>query len=420
MEFQAQQEYMAKKILGTWRVPEGLFNMTKDINYSTLQGQMRIFWIYTLMTMMGKYRDMLNRGVVRPYNPNIQIALDLLSVPAFQDELYTKIDAATKLWNLGFTAEEINEKLDLGFNDVNAPWRHEAWVAWNMQTAKNALENPRIAEVVNDGTDPNAPAPAPAPKKKALDAKKQLRNALIVKNFERRATSVEIKIKSKMSRYFTELRVEALRTPLEKMEQGIVDIDWHKANEKLTKILKPLIHEGVQHGLAMGKDHAGEGKGIQDDANQQTFNSYVSAQVNNASPQINGTIKDQLSTVLTATARDGASQSLQRDALAEILKDGMRGVFNSAVTRANLIARTETASAVNGGSWMYYKAIGVPRKSWVTAHDNHVRDEHLASEGEGIIDINQPFACGLQYPGDQNGDPEEICNCRCSLAPEMD
>jgi hypothetical protein len=258
------------------------------------------------------------------------------------------------------------------------------------------------------------------PKKKALDPQKALRNNLIIKNFERRAKFVENKIESKMTRFFMELRAEALKTPLEKLEKGIVAIDWHKATEKLIKTLRPLIDEGVHHGLDMGKDHAGEGKGAQEEANQQGYQAYVNAQVQHTSPKIIETVKDRLSVVLTETAREGASQSMQRDELLNYLKDSMRGVFNSAVTRASLIARTETASAVNGGSWMYYKSIGVPNKSWVTAHDSHVREDHALAEEQGAIPINQPFFMGMQYPGDQNGGPEEICNCRCSLAPEMD
>ena len=53
---------------------------------------------------------------------------------------------------------------------------------------------------------------------------------------------------------------------------------------------------------------------------------------------------------------------------------------------------------------MYYKAIGVTHKSWVTAHDNHVRDSHLSNEDLGAIPMSTPFADGLMFPGDQNGD----------------
>jgi len=419
MEFSTQKEMSHKEILGIWRVPECLFNNTKDVNYSTMQGMMRMFWIYTLVPMMNKYRSAINRGIIMPYNPRVEIALDLLSVPAFQDELYTKTDAAKIFWDMGFTAQEVNDKLDLGFNDVDAPWRHEAWVAFNVQTAKNAMDNPRISEVVNDA---NAPAEqaneTPKPAKKSVDAR-ATKKAFILKNFERRAVQVESKMKGKITRYFMDLRAKALKTPLEKLEKGIVDVDWQKANESLLKLMKPLVWEGVQHGLAMGKDHAGEGKGIQDEADQHTFNSYVTAQTNKIT-QINETVKDQLATILTDTATEGASQSLTRDALAEVLKDGMRGVFNSAVTRSNLIARTETASAVNGGSWMYYKSIGVPMKSWVSADDDLVRPDHMEAEKQGSIPIDQPFFMGMQFPGDQNGDVSEIANCRCSLAPETE
>lgn len=53
---------------------------------------------------------------------------------------------------------------------------------------------------------------------------------------------------------------------------------------------------------------------------------------------------------------------------------------------------------------------------WVTAGDDKVRDTHAAQEG--YIQIKgEPFPNGLLYPGDPNGPPEEIYNCRCDLIP---
>jgi hypothetical protein len=61
------------------------------------------------------------------------------------------------------------------------------------------------------------------------------------------------------------------------------------------------------------------------------------------------------------------------------------------------------------------KGDGYRRKKWVTSGDELVRDSHRACEQQGAIPIDQPFANGLMYPRDPNGDASELRGCRCML-----
>ena len=59
--------------------------------------------------------------------------------------------------------------------------------------------------------------------------------------------------------------------------------------------------------------------------------------------------------------------------------------------------------------------IGVKvRKQWQATLDNRTRDSHAHLDGS-IIDIDELFDNGLEYPRDPNGEPAEICFCRCRL-----
>ena len=60
-------------------------------------------------------------------------------------------------------------------------------------------------------------------------------------------------------------------------------------------------------------------------------------------------------------------------------------------------------------------AAGFAHKRWETVGDDRVRDSHYLCESQHIIPMDQPFQNGLQFPGDPNGGPEEVCNCRCNL-----
>lgn len=55
-----------------------------------------------------------------------------------------------------------------------------------------------------------------------------------------------------------------------------------------------------------------------------------------------------------------------------------------------------------------YKTV---EKTWVTG--TNPRPEHAAMNGE-TVPIDQPFSNGLDWPGDENGDPDETCGCNCS------
>ena len=51
------------------------------------------------------------------------------------------------------------------------------------------------------------------------------------------------------------------------------------------------------------------------------------------------------------------------------------------------------------------------QKQWVTGEN--ARPSHAAMNGE-LVDINEPFSNGCEWPGDDKADPDETCGCNCS------
>jgi hypothetical protein len=98
--------------------------------------------------------------------------------------------------------------------------------------------------------------------------------------------------------------------------------------------------------------------------------------------------------------------------------------------RATTIARTDSIRMLNMSNQQVWKDMideGLVdekdvRKYWMTANDERVRDSHveaeLLSNSNGGYPINQPFKTGLgelMYPGDPEGLPADVCNCRCAV-----
>jgi hypothetical protein len=95
--------------------------------------------------------------------------------------------------------------------------------------------------------------------------------------------------------------------------------------------------------------------------------------------------------------------------------------------RGILIARTEIRTATEGGGLAAARIEDVAeRKFWLATLDASTRDTHaeaFAQYGPGSpgLPLDAPFIVGgyeMQYPGDEDAPPEEICNCRCTIVYE--
>lgn len=85
------------------------------------------------------------------------------------------------------------------------------------------------------------------------------------------------------------------------------------------------------------------------------------------------------------------------------------------------IARTQTTRIENLARLDAYKVVEKQGykivKQWVAVSDNRTRDAHKHADGQ-MVDMDEAFKVGgekLMYPGDPNGSPENIINCRCTM-----
>lgn len=88
-------------------------------------------------------------------------------------------------------------------------------------------------------------------------------------------------------------------------------------------------------------------------------------------------------------------------------------------------ARTMAIGAQNAGRRDSYKAAVAAglniRQQWLSTIDERTRDSHRHMDGE-IIKVGDKwhhytFSNGCRFPGDPEGPPHEVYNCRCTLVP---
>jgi uncharacterized protein with gpF-like domain len=134
--------------------------------------------------------------------------------------------------------------------------------------------------------------------------------------------------------------------------------------------------------------------------------------------QIANTTRDQAIRIIRDTTEAAVSEGLGEVAMGErIIKAMAKEAASISTLRANIIARTETHAAANATNMTAAKDTGLPlMKEWVSGGDDRTRDSHRDANGQKV-GVDDYFKVGdslLMYPGDPNGDGEDVINCRCS------
>lgn len=131
------------------------------------------------------------------------------------------------------------------------------------------------------------------------------------------------------------------------------------------------------------------------------------------------TVFVEMNTALSKTVGEGIFE--RQKAVREFLSWDAEGGYVGWMRRAERIARTEEATAVNTAQFTAAKAkqnAGLPmKKQWNSAADERTRESHRKADGQ-IRDFDQPFEVGddlLDHPGDRvHGSAKECINCRCN------
>lgn len=104
----------------------------------------------------------------------------------------------------------------------------------------------------------------------------------------------------------------------------------------------------------------------------------------------------------------------------DALSDRVAEEFDVGGRQARTIARTEVVGASNGTAHDVAGALHLSgvnmTKTWLSTDDERTRDSHVDADGQTVA-YDQPFSVGdaeLMFPGDPDGPPEEVVNCRCT------
>lgn len=177
---------------------------------------------------------------------------------------------------------------------------------------------------------------------------------------------------------------------------GLADLFLPASRKRWQEGMRPVL-EDVAEAATEPKE---EVLGAAFDVRNPNMRAWLAAYVSELADELSGTTYRQTMEVL-ARAQDGgwsvakASEELRAKAGIETER------------RSVLIAHTELHRSSVGASLLQAQESGVvATKTWATAGDARVRDEHERMEGE-TVGVFEAFSNGLQFPSEPN--------CRCYL-----
>ena len=117
------------------------------------------------------------------------------------------------------------------------------------------------------------------------------------------------------------------------------------------------------------------------------------------------------------------SSILQGKSIKHMADDLQKRITTMSRDSAIRTARTAVTGAQNAGRMDSYAAaekMGIKlKKEWLATLDARTRHSHAMLDGEQVAQ-DKKFSNGCRFPGDPQGPPWEIYNCRCTLIAAVD
>jgi HK97 family phage portal protein len=398
--------------------------------YDNAGAEDQTFWETTILDKVLTYQDEINMGLAPLVGSEVGW-FDLSKVRALKPMQLKPADLAALLDRKTIVPNEARDYIGLGPVEGGDEFIERPGPAINVNTAPEApraLPAPPAPAVdprrdpVADPDDPRLPSlrppvrVAPRAQTRMTAAEHDQRRARIWKATDATVTTLESRWQSAFRRLFAKQREATLKRlngkrgrQLERRDvvdaSSVFDAAYWRAQSADVAL---DLYEAVGSAAAVRLTDKFAVSFTMDTTEMQRF---VQARSNQLAGQVTdttyGAIKDQLA------EGAGAGETIQQ------LAARIEAVFDEAdKNRAVTIARTEVISAYNGTTAEFAAMVGtdvVAAQEWIATRDARTRESHAEADGT-IAMPGQPFDNGLMYPGDPNGEPGEVINCRCTVA----
>lgn len=467
IDFIESRKFTANEICSIFQVPPPMIGILDKANYNNIETARKIFWLDTIVPILEDLKDCFNLSLTPEFGTGIELSYDISNVNALQESTADKITQAKDLWAMGVPFNMINQKLELGFDEIDGgdvgylPSGVQPISALAVSDLGNQhkLDNPDlVTKPIENGalsTDPkNQPpnegdnkTPPPNNVDEGKDEPKQvasMRHTPSTKNKKSNAyMGINLKTQEQKDMYADEIHktrakwitdMKARSADLFEKEASMVAKDPKnykkiiKGHEEQWQAMFKEIYQGIA--VDVGKEHYDRlhksytPRFYKDD--QDFFDPYDEIILSYIA-QVAGTkvawVSDWTRQIIGALVMENTQQEGTMDDLAKAIK-AEYGEFSR--YRAYRIARTETQNALGFAQYqaghqaqekLGMKLIG----EWWTSLDDRVRKSHEELHGEKRP-LGEAFSNGLTFAGQYENDKggANNINCRCVILHHFD
>lgn len=428
MDFIASRKMTREEICSIFNVPPVMVGVYENATLANIETARKIYWQDTIVPFLENIKSCFNLQLINEFGDNLYMDFDLSGVEALQDNLNDKITNARNLWGMGVPFNAINQRLELGFDDIDSG--EVGFLPSSVLPADTAMNPPEPAPAPQN-TPPAAPEP-PAKSYGLPDSIKALNMPSIehkdhyAKSFERRRAMWDMNLTRKSADLFkneAEAVISALRAaPATKAGiENALDkaIDKSKWQKFYVSTWNSMVEEFAKETFNSLKSQTGGNEKKDEKAFEflnTTITSYI---IRSAALKVVG-VTDFTKSVIAGLVLNIFNQETSNtmDDVAKAVKSTYQDFSRY---RSFRIARTEVAGATNYGSMTGAKASGVAaKKEWLSAGDERVRKSHQHVDGEKV-GMDERFSNGLYFPAEyEAGKAAETINCRCVLVYSTD
>lgn len=473
MEFSTLREMLRDETIAVLGVSPATLGITDDLSYANHEGQERIQAEQTVIPMLEEFGDVLWRDICSTRDGGkVWMDFDRRSIRALNSDYQVRVQNAVALAGLGWTPNQLNERLDLGLpaapngdvpitqGDAFDPFavtadEEPADAAEVAEAggvvADTALNGAQIASLVDivaqvsAGTLPAASAvgiiaasfPTISPEDASAMVSPAASAVPAAAQVEAAATSsgrVNRSADRKAKRLALWRRDVRVRRPSEEVVKRAV-ARWYA---QVAQDTVALFDRLTRSRAALTKDQVAAIEDLRErwdakiaellagplrnasKASAKQVQTEIGALIDMANPKILELHADRIAEMVRVSRRLQAAirdrmiaLATEENASISWQREQLKEFFAGNTGRALRVARTETGMMQEGTRAVAYEEHGIERIEWVSSNDWAVRDSHERVDGEEIK-RGDTFSNGLHYPMERGAPAEEVINCRCS------